>query len=272
LQTHWIDHEEVPLQLEVGQTLKLVGSDPSLGSWRHQDAPSFSWTDDNIWQVAVNLPASQPTEFKIVQAAEAHGDSNWCVWQDGENTIIDPVALGLQPGQQIEVGCDWEGESRARMIPLPRAASASPAAQVDSKESPSKATEDPVLEAAPLSHADVEDKAGVSADAGAGRPWVIADSDEVAAGSRQAPVVYDPNSETWTFSVVDSAAPAHSHDWSAAEGEPDEGPSASAIPSAQAVPSSSTVLGADTLSKQAWSANHHGAGASFTHSWILHAC
>jgi hypothetical protein len=260
------------LQLTVGQTLKLVGNDPSLGSWRHQDAPSFTWTEDDIWQIAVELPASQPTEFKIVQAAEAHGDLNWCVWQDGENTILDPVALGLQPGQQIEVGCDWDGESRARMVPHPIIAlTEPPAAPSDAPGPTSEAPEQ--LEAALRSPDDAGNKAKPSADAEVQRPWVVAGSDAPAAGPRDAPVIYDPKSETWTFSVVESIAPAKPQDWSAAEREEEDGPSASAPPQVQAAPPATSANGTsvEALSEFVSSAKNNGSGASSAAGHRVHA-
>jgi Starch binding domain len=84
------------LQLQVGQRFKLVGNLETLGGWSHWDAPAFTWSEEHVWQLSLELPAGDPVEFKIVQAAEDTGDKYWCVWQEGENTILDPVAMGLR--------------------------------------------------------------------------------------------------------------------------------------------------------------------------------
>jgi Starch binding domain len=84
------------LQLQMGQRFKLVGNLETLGSWSHWDAPAFTWSEEHVWQLSLELPAGDPVEFKIVQAAEDTGDKYWCVWQEGENTILDPVAMGLR--------------------------------------------------------------------------------------------------------------------------------------------------------------------------------
>ena len=184
------------MQLRIGETLKLVGNAPALGAWCHHDAPSFTWSPDDIWQISVTLPLDELTEFKIVAAAEAHGDTSWCNWQEGENTILDPAQLGLQSGAQLEVGCDWQGESRAQV--MAGAAAASAAAQL------------PLLEALQAAGWSADPTAAASGEAqqesGATSSQANAATEKLAeaapAADASAPVQHEPATDAATQPVV----------------------------------------------------------------------
>eukprot|EP00892_Ulva_mutabilis_P005087 jgi/Ulvmu1/2950/UM149_0033.1 len=108
-------------ELCLGQHLKLVGSAPALGNWDFRAAPAFTWTPDHVWQLELQLPIDTPVDWKVVQAVE--GSDDWCQWQSGENTIVDPRLLGLKEDDTLEVGCTWDGESRASIVSTPVAES-----------------------------------------------------------------------------------------------------------------------------------------------------
>jgi Starch binding domain len=121
-----------PAQLFLGQFLKLVGSAPGLGEWDFRAAPAFEWTEDHVWQLELELPVDTPVDWKVVQAVE--GNDEWCEWQAGENTIIDPAALALKPGDVLQVGCSWDGPSRATIVVESAANTAATAADIASQE------------------------------------------------------------------------------------------------------------------------------------------
>jgi hypothetical protein len=85
-----------------------------LGEWDFRAAPAFTWAPDHVWQLEVQLPLLEPVDWKIVQAIE--GNNDWCEWQSGENTIIDPMSLELGSGDVLEVGCCWDGPARATIV------------------------------------------------------------------------------------------------------------------------------------------------------------
>lgn len=127
------------VQLCLGQHLKLVGSSPVLGEWDFCAAPAFTWSPDHMWQLQVQLPLDAPVDWKIVQAVE--GNNEWCEWQSGENTIVDPSALGLSSGDVLQVGCSWEGPVRATII---EPASPSSGASTTTQPELIRVTEEPV--------------------------------------------------------------------------------------------------------------------------------
>lgn len=102
--------------------MKLAGSDPVLAEWDFRAAPAFTWSPEHVWQLELQLPLGTPVDWKIVQAVE--GNDDWCEWQSGENTIVDPSALQLSSGDILEVGCTWEGTSRATIVETASSAAA----------------------------------------------------------------------------------------------------------------------------------------------------
>lgn len=127
------------MQLCLGQHLKLVGNSPVLGEWDFRAAPAFTWSPEHVWQLELQLPVGEPVDWKIVQAVESNNE--WCEWQSGENTIIDPSALKLSSGDVLEVGCSWDGPSRATIV---ETAGLAPAGNSAAQPELIKVTEEPV--------------------------------------------------------------------------------------------------------------------------------
>lgn len=55
---------ELTQELPFGQSLKLVGSHPALGSWKEEAGMLMTWTQGHKWQASVTLPAGAAVEFK----------------------------------------------------------------------------------------------------------------------------------------------------------------------------------------------------------------
>ena len=47
-----------------GQSVKIIGSHPKLGSWDVNKALVLSWTEGDRWVAAVELPAGSVYEYK----------------------------------------------------------------------------------------------------------------------------------------------------------------------------------------------------------------
>ena len=52
-------------QVAFGESHKIVGGHPSLGSWDVGAAPFMHWSDGNIWTLDIDVPAGQGLEFKV---------------------------------------------------------------------------------------------------------------------------------------------------------------------------------------------------------------
>jgi hypothetical protein len=191
----------------VGQTFKLVGNAAALGAWNHRAAPSFTWSDDHIWQLSVKLPTEELAEFKIVQAPEDDGDGEWCIWQEGENTIVDPVALGLQADGAIEVGCTWAGEARAHVIDAPCLGESAAEMEAD-KEQAGPLVEDcmvePEVKAENTSSVAAEAKRWIEAGATDARRWIESGLQRPNTDT-QLEAVYIPETQTSACAVGEEA-------------------------------------------------------------------
>ncbi len=53
------------MQVNYGESLKLVGSGSELGDWNVEAAPEMQWTDGDVWVADVELPADQDVHFKV---------------------------------------------------------------------------------------------------------------------------------------------------------------------------------------------------------------
>ena len=70
---------------EFGQSIHLVGSDPSMGGWRHQNAVLMQWQPGDFWVTDVNISRDIPTEYKYIVKA----DNGIVVrWEEGPNRIL----------------------------------------------------------------------------------------------------------------------------------------------------------------------------------------
>ena len=84
-------------QLEVGETLVVVGNVPELGGWTAELGAKMTWGEGNVWTTAVDIPIAPgsdgesppPVEFKLVRLNEATGAATW---QEGDNFVADLLA------------------------------------------------------------------------------------------------------------------------------------------------------------------------------------
>ncbi|KEZ42028.1 Starch binding domain-containing protein [Scedosporium apiospermum] len=70
---------------QYGQTIKLVGSIPELGSWNPSNAPALDaskyTTSNNLWTITLNLAAGTSFEYKFVNV----GSSGGVTWESDPN-------------------------------------------------------------------------------------------------------------------------------------------------------------------------------------------
>lgn len=53
------------MQVEFGESLRLVGSDSVLGSWDVAQGPALRWSDGDVWTLDLEVPAGQQLSFKV---------------------------------------------------------------------------------------------------------------------------------------------------------------------------------------------------------------
>lgn len=90
----------MPFRVEFGQHICVVGGCPELGNWILADAVSLTWSDGDMWNATVELPAGAVVEYKyVVVGAGGHAVS----WQTGNNSV-----LALRAGDDaVEVYDNW---------------------------------------------------------------------------------------------------------------------------------------------------------------------
>lgn len=81
----------VVCKLHFGEVLLAVGSHPAVGSWDVAGAAPLTWSDGDVWQAVVALPAEARVEMKFVVRRPDGG----LVWQQGANleAVLAPGAL-----------------------------------------------------------------------------------------------------------------------------------------------------------------------------------
>jgi hypothetical protein len=81
----------VVCKLHFGEVLLAVGSHPAVGSWDVAGAAPMTWSDGDVWQAVVALPAEARMEMKFVVRRPDGG----LVWQQGGNleAVLAPGAL-----------------------------------------------------------------------------------------------------------------------------------------------------------------------------------
>ena len=81
----------VVCKLHFGEVLLAVGSHPAVGSWDVVGAAPMTWSDGDVWQAVVALPAEARVEMKFVVRRPDGG----LVWQQGGNleAVLAPGAL-----------------------------------------------------------------------------------------------------------------------------------------------------------------------------------
>ncbi|GIL76478.1 hypothetical protein Vretimale_6018 [Volvox reticuliferus] len=87
-------------KVEYGESLRIVGNQPFLGSWDPSKAPEMSWNDGNVWKADTLVPVGVEVDFKVVRAKR---DGGAVVWEEGDNRSFK--ALGPEYG--LQVTCHW---------------------------------------------------------------------------------------------------------------------------------------------------------------------
>jgi len=100
----------VPVQVDFGQTVKVVGNHPALGSWDTGNGVELEWNDGHVWEKQVHITPGE-YEFKCVVVC-SEGVSKW---EPGPNRV-----LKIEEGQtSVSVGCKWwnTGMSNINFVP-----------------------------------------------------------------------------------------------------------------------------------------------------------
>lgn len=107
-------HVTVPLSVNFGEHLRLVGSCPELGEWDVNSAPQFRWTTGDVWQLDVDVaPDMEPTEFKLVHVLE----TGECIWEYTKNRTLDVSDMdAMKDGRVMLKWCD-ESEDAMTIYP-----------------------------------------------------------------------------------------------------------------------------------------------------------
>lgn len=95
----------VPVEVNYGDSVKVVGNEPPLGSWDCSQAVALKWNEGNVWTNQVDLPPGM-YEFKCV-VAEGSGGTRW---EPGSNRSFQ-VAEEIS---ELEVACEWWNTSNTR--------------------------------------------------------------------------------------------------------------------------------------------------------------
>ncbi|CAD7695848.1 unnamed protein product [Ostreobium quekettii] len=88
----------VPVRVNYGDSVKVVGNESALGGWDYDRGIPLQWSEGNIWTNKVDLnPGAY--EFKCVVGASDGGVQ----WEPGNNR-----SLNVHPEMsQVEVCCEW---------------------------------------------------------------------------------------------------------------------------------------------------------------------
>lgn len=85
-----------------GQSVKIIGSHPMLGSWDVNKALQLQWTEGDRWVATIELPAGAVYEYKYVLVD--NDGRNTLAWQGGSNSVL---AIGDSDEQGVEVQDNW---------------------------------------------------------------------------------------------------------------------------------------------------------------------
>ncbi|GLI64789.1 hypothetical protein VaNZ11_008194 [Volvox africanus] len=88
-------------KVEYGESLRVVGNQPFLGSWDPSKGAEMLWSDGNVWKAATLVPVGVEVDFKVVRAKCAGGGA--FIWEEGDNRSFK--ALG--PDYGLQVTCHW---------------------------------------------------------------------------------------------------------------------------------------------------------------------
>jgi len=87
---------------EFGQSLKIIGSCPALGSWDLSHAATMFWGPNDVWTTEIAVDKSSVLEYKYV-LMDSYGQAK--AWQQGNNGV-----LAIKPSQnELTVHDNWQG-------------------------------------------------------------------------------------------------------------------------------------------------------------------
>ncbi|GMH38801.1 hypothetical protein BSKO_06699 [Bryopsis sp. KO-2023] len=89
----------VPVRVNFGERVLIVGNDPALGGWAIEKAVVMEWTEGDMWEASVKISPGVH-EFKCVVLKESG-----VVWEAGENRSVSIP----DPADAVEVKCQmWD--------------------------------------------------------------------------------------------------------------------------------------------------------------------
>lgn len=100
----------VKRQLPFGQLLKLVGGHHALGEWEVADAPAMTWSEGDVWQLVLDLPAGEH-EFKVAAVALAGEVEKVVEWEAGPNRLLQVPAAEARVGGAFSLALEWGNPS-----------------------------------------------------------------------------------------------------------------------------------------------------------------
>ena len=90
----------IHLHINYGEHLVVVGSLPELGGWVLSQGIPMSWSEGDMWQAEVEVPAGGVVEYKYA-IANQNGDA--VAWQTGNNSV-----LAIRKGdERLDVYDNW---------------------------------------------------------------------------------------------------------------------------------------------------------------------
>jgi Starch binding domain len=96
-------------RVEFGQSIVVVGGSPDLGNWVLADGVPLAWSEGDMWNATVDLPAGTVTEYKYVVVGQG---GHAAAWQQGNNSVL---AL-RQADDVVEVYDNWGGNPGAQVL------------------------------------------------------------------------------------------------------------------------------------------------------------
>lgn len=96
-------------RVDYGQNIVLVGGHPDIGSWILADGVPLSWSDGDMWNATVDLPAGSVIEYKYVVVGYG---GHAVAWQQGNNSVL---AL-RQSDDVVEVYDNWTCAPGAQVV------------------------------------------------------------------------------------------------------------------------------------------------------------